>query len=172
MSADLFTCLYQPGELRLSVESCADQWQRAQRKKPEPWSSLAICRGCDVGACHAGQAGHVPLPSDSVGGALCSRCHQPSSRIIRGRWCPSCYNRTLEIIKGRNARGKKPSHLPPLFAVRLGVIQAGRVETMEIADVMSTGEAAMTILRRAVQRVMFCRPQPQPQRQLTLFGGV
>lgn len=168
----LFTCAYQPGELRLSVESCADQWRAAQKKKPEVWSSLSVCRGCAVGAQHAGHADHVALPSDSVGGSLCTRCHHPSSRIICGRWCPSCYNRTLEVRKGRNARGKKPLQLPPLFTARIGVVQDGLVSTVEVRDVMTFVEAEMVVLRRAKQRVMLCRPQPAQFRQMSLLWGV
>ena len=124
MEFELFTCPHQPGELRLSTSSCADQWQRARAKKPEAWSALVTCRGCEIGARHAGVSIAVTT-SVQLGKELsrrCTRCYQRAHRMIHARLCPSCYNRGREWIVNRNARGCVPVEIPPLVAVEIAVV--------------------------------------------------
>ena len=124
MDFELFTCPYQPGELRLSTSACADQWQRARAKKPEAWSALVTCRGCAIGARHAGVSIAVTT-AVQLGKELsgrCTRCYQRSNRMIHARLCPSCYNRGREWMIKRNARGCVPVQLPPLVAVEMAIV--------------------------------------------------
>lgn len=97
---DIFTCPNMPGGLRLSVASCADSYRRG--KTAQAWQTLHHCKGCAIGALHAGEAPPVEKPR-----YRCS-CGAQSTRLIQGVLCVSCYNRLAEALKGRNARGKRP----------------------------------------------------------------
>ena len=148
---ELFTCAYQPGELRLSTSACADQFRQARAKKPEPWSPLVTCRGCELGAMHAGvaisvvNAGQIQKELDGH----CTRCYERAHRMLHARLCVSCYNRGREWIHRRNARGCIPVELPPLVAVEMAVVDitTRRLCRVTIA-VASFREAAFSIAGR------------------------
>ena len=80
----------------LSPSSCAANW-RAGRDG-------SACRGCRIGATHAGQP-DAPPP---VSMRLCCRCGTASTRIIGGVFCVGCYNRARECIRQENRKGFFP----------------------------------------------------------------
>lgn len=65
--------------------------------------NFITCRGCELGACHAGEK----KPSIDLS-HTCSRCLRTVSRLIYDKLCVSCCNRQLEVYKGADRRGKPP----------------------------------------------------------------
>ncbi|MBT9100033.1 hypothetical protein KFZ76_20230 [Methylovulum psychrotolerans] len=65
--------------------------------------NFLVCKGCAVGAGHAGvKAVRVDLSH------TCSRCQAQAQRLIGKKLCISCYNRQLEFKSGKNRRGNPP----------------------------------------------------------------
>ncbi len=103
------------------------------------------CRGCAVGAVHAG----VAEESRFAHTLTCSRCLQKkSARLIRGTICLSCYNREREVLIGRNRKGGVPRLCRPIVAVRLNVALSGAIEQRKVERVAGTLEAVISVLRR------------------------
>ena len=80
----------------LSPAACALKWQ-----SPVDGS---VCRGCSIGAAHAGQPDALPKPAMRT----CCRCGQSSVKIIGGTHCVSCYNRSREADRGLNCKSSYP----------------------------------------------------------------
>lgn len=107
MSAEteLFDCPRHAGNLRLTASACAQMWRRG--KTAAKWDRLEPCKGCRIGAEHAGE----PLPPEGEDhGERCIWCGktQYSRRLAHGMFCVSCWNRMLECAKGRFRRDKPP----------------------------------------------------------------
>ena len=103
----------------LSPSSCAANW-RAGRDG-------SACRGCRIGATHAGLPDAPPPPTCST---ICCRCGRGVTRVIGGCLCVSCFNRARECIRQENRKG--------LFPWRTGdilrkVVAAVRVENANSA---------------------------------------
>lgn len=97
----LFQCPRHPGGLRLLPGACAASWRRGTTAKP--WDAAYRCRGCAVGAEHAGEVAQpAPVP------ARCCWCERPGQRLIWGVFCISCANRFLECVRGKDRRGNRP----------------------------------------------------------------
>ncbi len=164
-----FVCPRHTGNLTLSTDSCAALWLRAKKARYEPGSTIGICKGCDIGAQHAGRKNEPVVPV--VAG--CVRCHRASLRLVNNLTCISCYNRERELVQGRNARGCKPIHLAPLGPVSLAYRVGSRVSQVTLRRVSGMLEAELSVVRRLQQSVDFMRCSPvSGLRQLTLFGGV
>ncbi|HET7674633.1 MAG TPA: hypothetical protein VFL54_03830 [Gammaproteobacteria bacterium] len=154
MSVELFTCPRHAGNLRLMPASCAAMWQKATHAKPE--DRLFPCRGCEIGARHAG---HDPdeacgrLPAESI----CARCHRQPRRFVYGRICVSCFNRQQEWLKGRNAKGRPPMFLPALSTVRLAYMERGARHAVAVDHVANPLEAVLSIVHQAGKRMAFTR---------------
>ena len=105
---EYFQC--QPMRATLSQRACAQMY--AAKKSGRADSIHTHCRGCAVGALHAGERAATPL----FGALICPRCARGALRLVRGV-CVSCVNREYEVARNRNARGgAAPSglHLAPL----------------------------------------------------------
>src|SRR4051794_32514669 len=90
---ELFRC--EAYRATLSIGACAKRWNGAKRGKPEKLEQLEKCRGCSLGAVHAGSAtGYDGYYHPFYGAAMCARCRRGSFRIIGSRLCPSCFNRS------------------------------------------------------------------------------
>ena len=87
----------------LSVQACADNWRRGHYDGD---LSRQLCKGCEIGAMHAGEAGASRSPLLST--RICGRCHSTGMRLIHKHLCVSCYNRDREVRLGRNAKGSPP----------------------------------------------------------------
>ena len=92
---EYFACT--PLRATLSTRACAQMYQRESRTRS---GQHPHCRGCEVGALHAGERAPTPL----YGSLICPRCARGSTRLVRGL-CVSCINRQYEVVRGRNARG-------------------------------------------------------------------
>lgn len=104
----MFACERQPGNLKLTRTSCAALWRRGLL--PDADENIAWhCRGCEVGARHAG-ADEKPAPR----ARRCVRCGDGGVKIVGAILCISCYNRQVEFAKGRNGKGKAPVDFNPL----------------------------------------------------------
>ena len=90
----VFDCA--PLRATLQPTHCAANW-RAGRDG-------SACRGCRIGATHAGQP-DAPPP---VSSRICCRCGTASQRIIGGVFCVGCYNRARECIRQENRKGFFP----------------------------------------------------------------
>lgn len=129
----LFTCPRHAGELRLTPDACAQMWKRGA--KADPCTSAAVCRGCKIGAVHAGQPGEEAATA-ALAEKVCVRCGSVGRRMIHVRGvCVSCYNREREIEIGRDRRGampRRPAQVPVLdIAIGQQLVAraaAGRVE--------------------------------------------
>ncbi len=100
----LFECPRHPGGLRLLPKACATMWRGA--KGAEPWDRLFPCRGCAIGATHAGEAPPPPEPGDD--GRKCCFCGRTDQRLVCKTLCVSCANRILELLRGRYRRDAPP----------------------------------------------------------------
>ena len=94
---ELFTCPHHTGNLRLTVQACAQNWQRARKAKP--WDTLRVCRSCEIGAGHCGE----PLPHLNDDHRSCCYCGL-AAKIV----CISCFNRLAELRRGRYRRAAPP----------------------------------------------------------------
>lgn len=165
MADDRFVCPHHAGNLTLSPDACAAMWRRGQRAKPH--DMLAPCRGCAIGAEHAG------APASAASAARppefqCTRCGKHSTRLIRGTICPSCYNRERERRIGRDRRGKPPRSAPVVLPLPVAVNAV--VVVVQAAHVV---EAALSSLKRADPGAVVSRyvPRGGPV-QRALFPGL
>lgn len=134
----------------ISVDQCSSMWLAANERNSE---LRRQCRGCRLGAAHAGRPDANLC--DIHGVKICARCRQESSRLIWGNLCISCQNRQYEFVRGRNARGKPLIKLPPLAARQVTVQEGTVVRFYRSALSSSVDELVVGTLRDAVKRVTF-----------------
>jgi hypothetical protein len=153
-----FTC--QPYRAKLSTTACAARWRATQRSRGEAAEQIIRCRGCSIGAQHAGE--RYIARSAIFGTARCPRCGSGSTRMIANRLCVSCYNREFEVRRGRNAKGTKPTI--SLAERRIGVLididKPGECWRVDVVGELAVDMVEMIaqILRVAVGRVAFTAP--------------
>lgn len=135
----------------LQVSRCASMWTEANGRSPP--ERLDRCRGCTIGAGHAGAKD--PAYHRLRGAPMCSRCHRTDLRLIGGNLCVSCQNRAYEWVKGRNAKGKFPVQHPVLARRRVTVLTGGRVRVVGREMTTSTLELVVELLRDSPDRVVF-----------------
>lgn len=161
--------------LDLSVQSCAADFQRVEKRGALPWRSDWHCQNCEMGAVHAGrdvavvQVARVVVETRSI----CARCHRPDERFIGNRLCRSCDARDRELVRGRNGKGTFPSVLAArwhLHSVVLWIVGIGGRVVNRASDAL---EAILTTVRKEKQVLQFARTVPgyPPIRQLTFWGG-
>lgn len=109
----------------LQPTACAQNW--ADRKDG------SACRGCPLGAIHAGHPEAPPPPPRPS----CCRCGRNEQRLMAGVLCVSCFNRQREVLKGKNSKGKFP-------------VQAGAKLRWAYAILQMTGAA--TALAKMTER--------------------
>jgi hypothetical protein len=146
---ELFTCA-RNATLRLTPQGCATSWRRARALPAAEvaTSACAMCRGCEVGAGHAG-APEASSQEVRRADRICTRCHRPARKLVYARLCVSCYNREHEVLRGRNARGTYPCRAPAMHAFRatVGLVGAG-TEQVALERVTCGLEGLMASLRR------------------------
>jgi hypothetical protein len=98
----LFECPRMTGNLRLLPQACAQNFRRA--KKADPWDAARICRGCEIGAGHAGE--QFPDALEDV--RQCVFCGRKDQRLVAGLVCISEFNRLSELMRGRFRRDNPP----------------------------------------------------------------
>ena len=151
----------------LQVETCANMWVAAhERGAPERYWH---CRGCPIGAAHAGQA--EATTSRLFAMSICARCDSGATRLIRGHLCVSCYNREREYLKGRNAKGNKPVLHPTLYPLEIRYRAGAEVKVKAIEHAVSTHELVVATLRDEPKQVTFaCSVKHPPFHQGDLFA--
>lgn len=156
----MFRC--EPRRAILQVDRCSDMW-KAGHVKDAPERYL-LCRGCQLGAQHAGatEATLSPIYASTI----CGRCHCTGARLIGGHLCVSCYNRELEYLKGRTRRGRIPRNHPTLYrvGVRYSAEGKSRVRTME--RVTGLPELVIAVLRDEPKQATFCAMINRPRQAI------
>jgi len=155
---ELFLCPRHPGNLRLTVSSCAASWERVNRTK----SDESPCFGCPIGAAHAGAP--LPIPANKAVADICPRCRRTYRRLVKGV-CVCCYNRQRESDIGANRRGNPP-RTPPSEVVSIGVAGLGQYQRRAT----SVAEVAIAAAQATVEAAMFFRLSalPMPDRSAKL----
>lgn len=154
---ELFRCAKQ--NATLSTVGCARMWRKANggEYRVQPHEALAHCRGCSIGAAHAGE--RVSGVSELVEAlrTICPRCTRPAFRLINGKFCISCYNRDREARIGRNAKGGKPMLAALLHDVRIALTEGATVRTVQCDRITSLTEAVIHHARHATGPIVFTR---------------
>lgn len=135
----------------LQVETCASMWRSGHAKGAH--ERFWRCRGCQVGARHAGAAEATLSPIYAL--SICGRCNMGATRLIHGHLCVSCYNREREYLKGRNAKGNRPVMHPDLHRLSIRYRTGGEVKTLTIAHAVDTSELVVAALRDEPKQVTF-----------------
>jgi hypothetical protein len=146
----------------LSTGACAKAYQDAMSPDYLREGRRITCRGCPVGAQHAGVAAG-PAISRFLGSTMCSRHQGDGGRLIRGAICVSCYNREREWKIGKNAKGAKPVHARPIGAVALALVDRGQAKVVHAGSVTGLLEAVIQILRTAREPVSFGWGRSRPK---------
>jgi hypothetical protein len=141
----MFAC--EPLKATLSQKGCAARWREAQDASGHEAERLATCRGCPIGAAHAGE--EFVVYSRHYGAAICPGCRRGAFRMINNRVCVSCDNRRREMRAGRNARGNKLAELmqKPLHAVDYILILDGEAKRVRSTGVVDLLEPMLQTLR-------------------------
>ncbi|WP_454764434.1 hypothetical protein [Cupriavidus campinensis] len=135
----------------LDADACAGNWRRANNDRD---ISRLKCRGCQIGAEHAGESGVNNSPFR--GKLICGRCHRGASRLIHGHLCVSCYNRQREWLIGKNAKGSPPIKLARLDSRSVTYQRAdGTVHIRAIDRTVDMEEVLVAVLRDEQQAVRF-----------------
>lgn len=161
-----FRC--EPLRAVLSQPGCAQRWREAQAATGQVAERYQACRGCPIGAAHAG-ADYIRY-SPLYGISICPRCRRGTTRMIANRRCVSCYNRAREIASGKNARGNAPVELlqAPPHPIEYLVSINGRARRAR-AEAVDLLEPVLQTLRTAKGEVVFAFAGPLTLRQGRLF---
>lgn len=141
--ADTFVCTRRD-HLRVTRHGCAGLFIKANgRKAPHSWEGMAACRGCPLGARHAGRKAAPPKDHPLVG-AVCVRCLRQSAHLVWKKLCPSCDARQGEVRRGKNAKGTRPRMWAAKLAPRTVMVQSGdNVIRQHFSPVASWTEAML-----------------------------
>lgn len=134
----------------ISTPQCARMWEGARDAAAE---TNYRCRGCAVGAAHAGAA--APTASSFFGVPLCPRCRRTGLRLISDEVCVSCYNRAREFKIGRNAKGQKPVKITALPPRSVAYHDGDKVQVHRRPRTLDSIETVFAVLRKAQAAVAF-----------------
>lgn len=169
----LFTCPRYTGGLRLTPAGCASMYRRG-KLVTDPYDTAAQCRGCPIGAEHAGEALSVPI----LWRRACVRCGSTGKRLVLGgTLCVSCYNRQREIETGNYRRGVPPQNV----ALRAATVVVSIDLMPRQITAANSLEAMLRIAKEnpntGIQAVSFCQQMPwaascHRKIQLSLLPGL
>ena len=154
----------------LSQTSCGERWRRAQTATGYDADRVSLCRGCPIGAQHAGEK--PVIYSQHFKSPVCPRCRKGATRMIGDRMCISCYNRSRELAVGKNARGNTPVRLiaeRPLHTVAFRLIVNGHSTRRSVPGVVDLLEPVLQTLRTTKGDVAFAFSPRSPLSQGRLF---
>ncbi|MFM0192126.1 hypothetical protein PQQ65_03460 [Paraburkholderia strydomiana] len=135
----------------LSTDACGERWKTAAEAITDVrWIT---CKKCRIGAWHAGKIDDNPSSFKAV--KICARCHVKATRLIGKHLCLSCYNRQREQLVGKNAKGKKPSKLPPLRSRSISYSAGSKFKTKTIDRSLDVLELIVAVLRDEDHSVRF-----------------
>jgi hypothetical protein len=146
----MFRCEVHRATLR--VNACADMWRQANQQRECP-ERLDRCKGCQLGATHAGEGDISSCPI--TGTDICIRCNRGGMRLVRDEICVSCWNREREWRIGKNAKGQAPKLHPPLYPMSIRVLAGDEVVTVESQLCVDTRELVVKALRSNRKQVLF-----------------
>ena len=135
-------------------------WRKANRSdyRAEPFEALYHCRGCQLGAAHAGEKAVATSEVAEAIRNVCPRCRRlANSRLIGGRLCISCYNRDREARISRNRKGGRPALADALHSEIVAVIEGEQVRTLEGDRVTGIEEVVIAAARKAGGPMFFSR---------------
>jgi hypothetical protein len=148
---------------KLSTTACAKRWREAQKAEGHAANAIERCRGCAIGASHAGEkAVHYSI---LYGTGICHRCGRGGLRLIGGARCVSCANCQYEFIKGRNAKGSRPTMAPLQRRTIRYAVAGGSIESMTIDYSADLLELMILALRKTRGRIIFHFNSGQPASQ-------
>lgn len=152
----------------LSMGGCAARWREAKappkrRRGDEDdggavLDRFAACRGCPIGAAHAGE--EVIEYSGLYGSSTCPRCRKGTTRMIGSRICVSCYNRERERQTGKNARGNAPTKIQALCDVQFRAVIDDKAKVIRAVGVVDALEPAIQTLRTTPGKAVFAYAAP------------
>lgn len=145
----------------LTTTACSAMWRTANEGRSERY---AACRGCVVGAAHAGVSNASRSPIRNA--LVCARCARGATRLIHRHLCVSCFNREGELIKGRNARGMVPTRLAPLAPRQIFYRANGRVYAVRREHTTHAGELVIAAMRDSAHAVEFAWPVRRAENSL------
>ena len=134
----------------ISTSACADMWRDAHEQNSE---RRRQCRGCPLGAKHAGVSDANLCDIHNV--RICARCRNEVPRLIWGNICVSCRNREYEYARGYNARGTPLTKLKNLEPRQVRYIEGGAVRVRRSSLSASVEELIVGTLRDAAKSVAF-----------------
>jgi hypothetical protein len=137
----------------ISVASCSQRWERAQRAIGQDADRFEKCRGCPLGAVHSGRSAVHYSPIYAA--ALCPRTRQWTNRMIFNRIGVAQRNREIEFLKQRNGK-----NTPPQFRFdprRLAVIIDGARQELRDDLTADLTEMVVQVLRTVPGRLVFTR---------------
>ena len=148
-----FSCA--PMRASMSMKGCASRWKQAQTAYGTAAEDLAACRGCAIGAAHAGYA---PVRYSAwYASGICGRCGRGGMRIIGERRCVSCYNREREVRLRTNGRGNLPVELLRTPPHTMSVLVEVDGSVRRLIDPESSGmtETIVQVLRTTKGEIAF-----------------
>jgi hypothetical protein len=145
----------------LSTNSCAKRWRSARAAAPGDAERVEKCRGCPIGAAHAGQRAEHYSPLYRLG--ICGRCRRGGMRLIYSELlCVSCYNRAVPEWRhrGTNSKGTIPlTHPTPR---RLTVLVNGLPMDIRSPESADTIELVLSLLGNMPGRMLFSMARRNP----------
>jgi hypothetical protein len=162
----MFGCT--PLRATMSQRGCGARWRDAQDATGYDAERLNVCRGCSIGAAHAGEQ-HVHH-SNLYGASICPACRKGAMRIIHNRTCVNCYNRRREMRAGKNGRGNAPIELlrRPLHTVEFAVAIDGDVRRVRMSECIDRLDAVIQTMRTTKGYLEFGRARPDIDRRGSL----
>lgn len=136
----------------LQVANCASMWKQANQQRECP-ENLARCKGCQLGAQHAGES--ETSTCSITGSDICVRCNRGGMRLVRDEICVSCWNREREWLIGKNAKGVAPKMHPPVYPMEIRVMAGDEVISVGSKHCVSSTELVIKALRDNRKRVLF-----------------
>jgi len=141
--------------------ACARRWREAQAARGETAARFEKCRGCAIGAQHAGEA--IVHYSVLYGADVCPRCGRGTDRrLIGGSRCISCYNRELEVRRGRNAKGTRPIKAQLARRTIHYAVEGGGIERLTANHSVDLAELMLVALRKTRGRISFAFHSQEP----------
>jgi hypothetical protein len=147
----LFRCVTMSATI--STAACAQRHRDAQTVGDEDPGRLLPCRGCSIGAAHAGV--RLIHYSWNYGTEICPRCGRGTTRMIGHRVCVSCYNRAREFLSGKNAKGRAPMFLRSVFPINLHYTVDDKPARIRLKRATGCVEVMLHILRTTPGQISF-----------------
>lgn len=111
------------------------------------------CRGCQIGAAHAGRPQSTPAAASDEGWR-CVHCGpSPTKRLVGEVFCISCYNRRRELISWRNGRNRPPKDVAEVLRPGWSVVT--RDPAIKVSPAFIRNIAGDLEIRRTVRSKPF-----------------